>query len=163
MEILFNVEPGEDRALANYGYASILVDCHATSPDPEEVRRAESSLKYAIGSATIEDRGLDHIAAHSHLRLVQMYLGSTHYEPGKNTDSESIRKASDCLEAVDLHSIPSRSRCLFFLTESDLYRCKGDITKARESATRALEMAEEISFETEIMSAKTKLDSLHSL
>ena len=110
MEILFNVEPGEDKALANYGYASILVDCLAISPDPETMKKAESALQFAISYAGIEDRGLDHIAPHAHLRLAQMYLGSTHYEPGNNTDPESIRKASDCLKAVDLRAIPPRSR-----------------------------------------------------
>ena len=59
MAILFNVGPGEDRALANYGYGSILADCHAneSSPDTEEI---ESSLRFAIGCSP-EDRGLDHI------------------------------------------------------------------------------------------------------
>ena len=165
MEILFNVEPGEDRALVNYGYASILVDCHANaaSPNAEEMKRAEVSLRKAIDCARVEDRGLDHIAPHSHLRLAQMYLGSTHYEPGKNTDPESIRKASDCLDAINLRAIPPRSRCMFFLTESDLYRCKGDVSKARESAMCALQMAQENSFKTEVTSAETKLKSLDSL
>ena len=47
--ILFSVGPGEDRALANYGYGSILVDYHAkeSSPDTEEI---ESSLRFAISS-----------------------------------------------------------------------------------------------------------------
>ena len=160
MAILFNVEPGEDKALANYGYASILVDCLAIAPDLMTVRKAESALQYAIGSSRIEDRGLEHIAPHSHLRLAQMYLGSTHYEPGKNSDPESIRKASDCLKAVDLHAIPPRSRCIFFLTESDLYRCKGEFANARGSATCALQMAQQNSFQTEILSAETKLKSL---
>ena len=163
MAKLFNVESGEDKALANYGYASTMIDCHASAkfPDQKEMKSAESSLQFAIDCARIEDRGLDHIAPHSHLRLAQMYLGSTHYEPGKNTDPDSIRKASDCLKAIiDLGSIPPRSRCMFFLTESDLYRCKGNIDMARESAKCALRMAEENSFETEITSAKTKLESL---
>lgn len=163
MEILFNVEPGEDKALANYGYASILVDCLAISPDPETMKQAESALQFAISYAGIEDRGLEHIAPHSHLRLAQMYLGSTHYEPGNNTDPESIRKASDCLKAVDLRAIPPRSGCIFFLTESDLYRCKGDFTKARCSAMRALQMAQENNFQTEITSAETKIKSLPAL
>ena len=165
MQILFNVEPGEVKALANYGYASSIIDCHASAkfPDQEEMKSAESALQFAITYASIEDCGLDHIAPHSHLRLAQMYLGSTHYEPGKNTDPESIRKANDCLKVVyvDLGSIPSRSKCMFYLTESDLYRCKGNIDMARESAKYALRMAEENSFETEITSAKTKLESLN--
>ena len=165
MAILSNVEPGEDRALVNYGYASILVDCHANaaSPNAEEMKRAEVSLRTAIDCARVEDRGLDHIAPHSHLRLAQMYLGSTHYEPGKNTDPESIRKATDCLDAINLRAIPPRSRCMFFLTESDLYRCKGDVSKAKESAMCALQMAQENSFKTEVTSAETKLKSLDSL
>ena len=162
MQILFNVSPGEDKTLANYGYACSLIECQATArfPNPEEMKTAEESLRFAIGCATIEDRGLDHIPPHSHLRLAQMYLGSTHYEPGKNTDKDSLRQASDCLKAVDLSSIPPRSRCIFFLTESDLYRCKGNTTLARESAKHALEIAQESSFETEIVAAKTKLEFL---
>lgn len=127
------------------------------------MKRAEVSLRKAIDCARIEDRGLDHIAPHSHLRLAQMYLGSTHYEPGKNTDPESIRKAKECLDAINLRSIPPRSRCMFFLTESDLYRCKEEMSKARESAMCALQMAHENNFETEVTSAETKLKSLDSL
>ena len=160
MAILFNVGPGEDRALANYGYGSILVDCHANESSPDiDTEKIESSLRFAIGCSP-EDRGLDHIAPHSHLRLAQMHLGSTHYEPGKNYDPESIRKASESLKAVDPRSLPSRSSCMFYLTESDLYRCKGDITNARESATQALELAKKNNFETEITSADVKLKSL---
>ena len=162
MQILFNVEPGEDKALANYGFATTIIDCqsNANCPNQVEVQSAESSLEFAIYHATIEDRGLDHIAPHSQLRLAQMYLGSTHYDPGKNTDPESIRKASDCLKAIDRGSLPPRSKCMLLLTESDYYRCKGDITMARESANQAQMMAEANSFETEVTSAKTKLESL---
>lgn len=163
MEILFNVGPGEDRALANYGYGSILVDCQANAltPNPKEMKKAESCLTYAISLACTADRGLEHIVPHSHLRLAQMYLGSTHYEPGRNNDPESIRKASNCLKAVDVCSLPSRSQCIFFLTESDLFRCKGDNTSARKSAIRALKIAKENCFETEVASAETKLKSLN--
>ena len=162
MQILFNVQPGEDKALANYGFATTIIDCqsNANCPNQVEIQSAESSLEFAIYHATIEDRGLDHIAPHSQLRLAQMYLGSTHYDPGKNTDPESIRKASDCLKAIDRGSLPPRSKCMLLLTESDYYRCKGDITMARESANQAQMMAEANSFETEVTSAKTKLESL---
>ena len=162
MQILFNVEPGEDKALANYGYATTMIDCQSSSSclDQVKVQSAKSSLEFAIDFATIEDRGLDHIVPHSHLRLAQMYLGSTHYEPGKNTDPESIRKASNCLKAINQDSLPPRSKCIFLLTESDFYRCKGDITTARESAKHALTIAEANGFETEIASAKTKLESV---
>ena len=141
----------------------MIIDCQSTAKylDQVEVQSAESSLEFAINYyATIEDRGLDHIAPHSQLRLAQMYLGSTHYELGKNTNPESIRKASDCLEAIDQESLPPRSKCMFFLTKSDFFRCKGDIAMAKESAKHALRMAEVNSFETEITSAKTKLESL---
>ena len=162
MQILFNVERGEDTALANYGYASVLVDCQACAQcsDPEEIKTAEECLKFAMDHARIEDRGLDHIEAHSQLRLAQKCLGSTHYEPGENTDPESIKEASDHLKAIDLGSLPPRSRCIFFLTESDLYRNKGNADMAIASATNALEIAEKSGFETEIVSAKTKLTKL---
>ena len=165
LRILFNVEPGEDKALANYGYATTVIDYQsltsANSPDQMDLQNAESSLEFAIDYATIEDRGLDHIAPHSHLRLAQMYLGSTHFEPGKNTDPESIRKASECLKAIDRNSLPPRTKCIFLLTESDFYRCKGDMCIAKASAMHALKIAEASGFETEITSAKTKLESIH--
>jgi hypothetical protein len=162
MRILFNVEPGEDTALANYGYATTIIDYESSSnsPNQTELQSAKSYLEFAIDQATIEDRGLDHISPHSHLRLAQMHLGSTHYEPGKTTDAESIRKASDCLKAIDLGSLPPRSKCIFLLTESDLYRCKGDTDTAKESAKHALAIAEANGFGTEITSATTKLASI---
>jgi hypothetical protein len=162
MQTLFNVEPGEDTALANYGYATTIIDYESSSnsPNQTELQSAKSYLEFAIDQATIEDRGLDHISPHSHLRLAQMHLGSTHYEPGKTTDAESIRKASDCLKAIDLGSLPPRSKCIFLLTESDLYRCKGDIDSARESAKHALTIAEANDFGTEIASTNTKLASI---
>ena len=164
MQILFNVGPGEDKALANYGCASILVDCHAgdRSLDPLEVKTIEEHLRFAKNCASIEDRGLDHIKAHASIRLAQLCLGSTHYESGKNKDEENIRKASGCLKAVaqDLSSLPPRSHCIFFLTKSDLYRCKGNIDSAIDYATQALRIAEDNGFQTEITSAKMKLESL---
>lgn len=93
-------------------------------------------LDFVISSANnvIEDSGLDHIVPHSHLHLAQMSLRSAqcHYEPGINTDDESIRQATNCLKVVDLS---------FFPTESDPYRCKGNNTLARESAKCVLRMA----------------------
>ena len=163
MRILFNVEPGEDTTLANYGYATTIFEYQSMSDSPSdqmELDSAKSCLEFAIDQATIEDRGLDHIAPHSHLRLAQMHLRSTHYEPGKNTDTESVRKASDCLKAIDLDSVPPRSKCIFLLTESDLHRCRGDIATAQESARHALMIAEGNGFETEITSAKIKLESI---
>ena len=161
MQILFYVEPGEDKALANYGYAATIVDLQSTTkcPDQDEIQSAESYLQCAIDYAHIEDCGLEYVAPHSQLRLAQMYLHSTLYEPGKNTDPESIRKANSCLKAIDKGSLHPRSRCIFFLTESDLYRCKGDITMAKESAKQALMTAKENYF-GEIMAAETRIKSL---
>lgn len=158
--ILHMAEPGEDSAFVHYCDACIQVEKLSKDPTEKELQRAHWSYEYAIDHARTHDSGLDLVAPHSFMRLAQMYLGSSHYSAGSQTDKESISKASNCLAEVDQRSLAHRSECHYLIIHSDLKRCQQDPQNARVSAQSALEIARSYNFTLEITSAEKRLDSL---
>ena len=166
MATLSEVEQGEDRALANYAYASIIVECLACteSPPSDEVMKAESAFRHAIDYATLYDCGLSHIADHAHIRLVHMYLGSTHYEAGtcRKCELKNTEDAWRSLQAVNpaKHPPTSRTLCLYYLAESDIHKSSRNVPNAIASASYALNIAKLNNSKSEITSAETRLRHL---
>lgn len=152
--ILYNVERGEDSAFANYCDACVMVD---NPQDNANIKDIEDCFGVAIDNARRHHSGLDLVAPHSFMRLAQMYLGSTHYSAGSVKDTESIRKAENCLQSVDLSSLPIRSRCHFHLTKSDLFQSKGLLSDAARNARYALDVSRKHNFTNEITSAENRL------
>ena len=164
--ILFNVEPGEDSAFANYCDACVLVESSSDFEDSQ--RDAELFFQVAIDAARSHTSGLDLVAPHSFIRLAEMYLGSTHYKAGIVSDMKNLQKAEDCLRTVDKESLAVRSQCHFHLIESDLY-CnkamfseseKAMLSESEKSAQHALDMSKKYNFTNEITSAENRLQAL---
>ena len=164
--IQFNVEVGEDTALRNYCNGCILLECFANSTDSRidefKFTDAEKFLESAILSPHVSKMyGL--ITAHPKIRLAQLYLGSSSHHPGTMTDSKRLEKAQYYLKEAAVPSIESlapRTQCIYYYTQSDLHRNKGKLKEARSSAQKALAIAEENRFTTEIESANVRLSQM---
>ena len=162
-EHLYLVEPGEDSSFVNYCDACIMVECLHESSPPEEIRRAQATFKRAIDDDLSHESGLGLVAPHSLMRLAQMYLGGTHYDPGITTNVENIKQAKLCLQAVDCTSLCHRSQCHYHLIQSDLYRNTNDFSKATESIKIAQTLAQKYNFVLEISAAETRLKKTLSI
>lgn len=140
LQILFNVEPGEDTAAANYTYGRTIMIMFGS--DRKEMKTAEDCLRFAIDHTRI-DRGLNHddVEVYSHLLLARACISSTHYEPGKNITPNKSEEANNHLKAVDLGSLRPAPQCMFFLIETKLYESMGKVDMAIESASHALKIS----------------------
>ena len=158
--IQFNIKAGEDTALCNYCYACILLESLAVKFDSYKDKEAKRSLELAIEHASSGDYGLD--VAHPKIRLAQLYLGSSPQSPGTKTDHDSLMKAQSSLDSVaqDLETLAVRTQCIYYYTESDLYRNSGEQDRAKHSAQKALDIAEVNKFNTEIELVKKRLNFL---
>lgn len=159
-KILFNVEPGEDSAFANYCDACVLVESLSENPTLKEIKEVEGYFMIAIDDARSHHSGIDLVAPHSFMRLAQMNLGSTHYTAGSISDKDSVGKAADYLRNVDRSRLCIHSRCHFHLIESDLYRSKKMLSESKRAAHDALDAARKHNFTNEIMSAENRLKAL---
>lgn len=158
--IQYNIKAGEDTALCNYCYACILLESLANKYDSYKDRKAKRSLELAIEHASSGDFGLD--IAHPKIRLAQLYLGSSPQSPGTKTDNDSLNKARSILESVgtNLQDLATRIQCIYYYTESDLYRNSEEPDKAIYSARKALDIAEKNKFSTEVELITERLNSL---
>jgi tetratricopeptide (TPR) repeat protein len=147
-DIQSNIKAGEDSALCNYCYACILMESLANRFNSDEYKEAKTSLELAIDHANSGDFGLN--IAHLRIRLAQLYLGSSPQSRGTRTDEESLKKARSSLDAVSQDTIAIRIQCIYYYTESDLYRSSGEIEKAKHSAQKALSIAKKNNFFMEI-------------
>jgi hypothetical protein len=160
-ELLYGIEAGRDSATVHYNEACIAAECLNELSTEKDFERVEELFTRAIFDDRSHECEPRRVEYHSLLRLAQIYLGSTHYTPGATTDDEKIRRASNCLNAVILCSLPQRSKCMYHLIESDLHRNCGKLDKAKESLDVALSISKKHNFELEINSAQIRLQSLH--
>lgn len=159
-----NIASGEeDAALTTYCRAMILLE-HLNNPKYCKAgmlgdrKHIQDLFERAIDYASNPDYGLD--TSHPLIRLAQLHLGSSPFQPGRNHDPSSISKANDSLNAVNFDVLAPRTRCLFCYTKSDLvYSHSKDL--ARDFAQRSLDIATQNGFETEQLSAQARLDNMN--
>ena len=158
---LYGIEACEDLAFVYYCEACLMVECLDESSTKDDFDRVEELFSRAISADQSNKSGLGLFTLHSLLRLAQMFLGSTHYAPGTVKD---IKRAKDCLKLVanEYDSLPERTKCLYYLIESDLYRSCGKIDRAKDSLEIVLSISQYHKFELEIISAQTRMQSLIS-
>lgn len=153
-------EPGQESSIANYVNACIFLECLSTdgaTSHPTDMRIIEQCFRSAIAHAHLSEIAKYVILPQSHIRLAQLFLGSTQYSSGIPTNPG---KARDSLDAVDLKIISPRSKSLYYIVESDWYRIKGDVPKAIEQAECARNIAEAIQFSLGVSSAQARLETL---
>ena len=158
MVALHGVAPGQESSIANYVNACIFLE--SSDGTPSDVRIIEQHFRSAIDHAHQSEIAMYVILPQSHVRLAQLYLGSTQYHHGTTTNPENIRKARDSLNAVNFGFMSERSKSLYYMAESDCYRAEGDIPAATDRAKLARSTAEDIQFTLGVNSAESRLKSL---
>ena len=158
MVALHGVAPGQESSIANYVNACIFLE--SSDGTPSDVRIIEQHFRSAIDHAHQSEIATYVILPQSHVRLAQLYLGSTQYHHGTTRNPENIRKARDSLNAVNFDFMSERSKSLYYMAESDCYRAKGNIPAATDCAKLARSTAEGIQFTLGVNSAESRLKSL---
>ena len=158
MVALHGVAPGQESSIANYVNACIFLE--SSDGTPSDVRIIEQHFRSAIDHAHQSEIATYVILPQSHVRLAQLYLGSTQYHHGTTTNPENIRKARDSLNAVKFDFMSERSKSLYYMAESYCYRAEGDIPTATDHAKLARTTAEGIQFTLGVNSAESRLKSL---
>ena len=161
MIALHGVAPGQESSIANYVNACIFLE--SSDGTPSDVRIIEQHFRSAIDHAHQSEIAMYVILPQSHVRLAQLYLGSTQYHHGTITNPENIKKARDSLNAVNFGFVSQRSKSLYYMVESDCYRAGGDIPAAIDCAKLARSTAEGIQFTLGVNSAESRLKSLREI
>ena len=164
MVTLHGVAPGLESTIANYVKGCILLESSdTTTRHSMDARIIERHFQTAIAHGQDCEIAKDTTVPQSHIRLAQLYLGSTQYHHGTTTNPENIKKARDSLNAVNFAFISQRSKSLYYMAECDCYRARGNIPAAIDCAKLARSTAESIQFTLGVNSAESRLTSLESL
>jgi len=160
MVLLFNAEPGEDRAYANYN--------HACAPSTT-TQLMISEFQFAadtglVEAATDSSSKWCHIVANQSLiRIAMLSLGSTLDVAGISNTQDNITKANASLSSVNFKHLTNRIKCQFYQAKSDLYMNMNERDSAIKMATRAQELATRCGFVRQLSCANTRLMSLKSI
>ena len=162
IHLRYNIAPGEDTTLCNYCKGCILGSQLAMTKQwsSKKFEEARLCLRKATEHAAIRDYAI--YQSHHMIRLAQLCLLSSQFEAGTSEDIDRITEAEAALNShyIDKQVLAPRTKCLFYVTRSDLYRNKGELKLAEEEAQRAYDIAVENDFKTEKKSAKVRLEAL---
>ena len=169
IHLRFNIAPGEDTTLSNYCKGCILASQLAQTNDwssfanSRKLEEAKLCFRKATEHAVIRDFAI--YPSHHMIRLAQLCLHSSQFVAGDCNDEEQIKEAESALnsEYIDEKILAPRTKCLFYVTRSDLYRNKQMLELAKREAKRALDIANKNNFATEIKSAMGRLDKIRDL
>ena len=160
MMILTLFEVGEDKAFAQYCYATSFVETLAPNCTEEDFQKAKNMLIAAIDYAK---RAIDMeiLVIYSQLQLARLYLGTTDEYLHVTSDPDRIQRATRCLEELEnklrQHELNMRFESLYYLRKSDYHRSQGEMLAAEEAAMRAEEVAERANLPIEKQAAKTRM------
>ena len=167
IHLRYNIAPGEDTTLCNYCKGCILASQLAKmkewSTKSKMFQEAKLCLHKASDHAAIRDYAI--YQSHHMIRLAQLCLHSSQFVAGDCRDEGQISEAEAALNShyIDKNVLAPRTKCLFYVTRSDLYRNKKQLELAEREAQRAWDIADENKFGTEIKSAEGRLEILRQL
>ena len=165
-DLLFNCERADDASRVMYGKACARLEKlgKTPNPSPQEVMDVEDAFTLAIAYGRKGTPGMCASEARCLIRLAQLFLGTTthttHGDCKIKATPENVKRAENYLKQVDVNSISRRCTSLYYNIESDLFKNMGNVTKATESAEKALKIAEETQLGAEQRFAKSRLYSL---
>ena len=165
IHLRYNIAPGEDTTLCNYCKGCILASQLAQSGEyalnSKKFEEAKLCLRKATEHAAIRDYAI--YQSHHMIRLAQLCLHSSQFVAGECRDKEQIEEAKAALNShyIDENILAPRTKCLFYITRSDLHRNMDELELAERDAQRALNIAMENNFRTEIKSAKGRLGKIN--
>ena len=161
MALLFNAEPGEDSAYANYNHACAL----AAESNPSAAAQIMSEFTFAVEvglndqtTSCRSNKWSQIVVNQSFIRLAMFLLDSN--VPGT---TDNMEKASSFLSRVDVSSLTYRTKCLYHLTESNLCAHREEVDNAIKTATQALTLATECGFASLQQLANARLQFLVSI
>ena len=168
---LFNAEPGEDSAYANYNHACAsyaLTAEYDLEMSSLTVRQMVDEFTFAIDTARTQtvcsgSQWSQIVVNHSWIRLAMISLGSIQGVNDAAHVQEKVRKASSSLSNVIVSCLSNRTKCLFYQAKSDLHMSRHEMDSAVEMATLAQELARSCGFIHELESANTRLKSLTAI
>ena len=153
-------EVGEDKAFAQYCYATSFVETLAPNCSEEEFQRAKKMLVAAIDYAK-HAIDMEILVIYSQLQLARLYLGTTDEYLHVTSDPKRLKRAYRCLEELNdklkRHELNMRFESLYYLRKSDYHRSKGEMMFAKEAAMRAEKIAIEAKLPIEKRAAKTRI------
>ena len=152
------VAPGEDTLLTHYGKACTLLDTLAEHWSPRVASYARKLIQNANDFAVDGNYGL--YLSHHCIRLAQISLHSSPQCPGVCDNPSDLQEAASTLCSVNGDGLSPRTKCLFYITYSDLYRNMGDHEQALNYVQMAHSIAESSSFDTELKSIEKRFDAL---
>ena len=167
IHLRYNIAPGEDTTLCNYCkgciLASQLAKANEWSSNSRKLEEAKLCLRKATEHAAIRDYAI--YQSHHVIRLAQLCLHSSQFVAGECKDEEQINEAEAALNShyINEDVLAPRTKCLFYVTRSDLYRNKKQLEFAECEAQRAYSIAVENNFSTEVKSAEGRLETIKQL
>ena len=165
MALLFNAEPGEDSAHANYNHACALV----AKCNPSDAAQIMDEFAFAVDvglhtqAAPCSSNKWSRIVADKSLIQQAMLLLDSNKNVSGITDKsrqENIAKASSSLSELNLHSLSNRIKWLYYLAESELHTQKEEADCANKAAIDARTLATECSFVCLLHLVNAKVHSL---
>ena len=159
--VLFGSEAGEDSSWAHYCDACVLMEEYTQNSEMTEsnLMRLKESFQLAIDHARRHDTGMEVVEPHSHIRFVQLCMGSTQFTAGTNCSPEMLQEAQQHLDAVNVPVLKQRSQSLYYIFKSDLTLNFGHKHQALEYARKALVLGSP-SYTVEIKSAQQRIKAL---
>ena len=158
IHMAYNVQPGEDTGLSNYCKACILQHSLTQEWCPKTARIAKDCLKRANDHAILGDYGL--YISHHQIRLAQLCLRSSQHDAGTCTDPALLKEAKQYMHSIEELDLAPRTRCLYYITKSDLCRNMELLPEAKNYTTMAHDIAEDNGFKTELQSSEARLQAL---
>ena len=159
--ILNPFEVGEDKAFAQYCYATSFVETLSPFCTDEDFDKARRMLITAIEYAK-RAIDMDILVTYSQLQLARLYLGTTDSFLTVTDNLKRIKQSKSCLKELEkklsrnkLHN--TRFESLYYLRKSDYERSQGNMTSAMQSAQKAKNLATEASLPIEIRAAENRI------
>ena len=168
MALLFNAEPGEDSAHANYNHACALV----AKGKPSDAAQIMSEFNFAVDVGLVDqaasccsNKWSQIVADKSLIQKAMLLLDLNKNVPGMTdtTRQENIRKARSTLSKLNVPSLSNRNKCLYYLAESELHTQREEVDCAIKAARDAQTLATKCDFTCLLHLVNAKLHSLQLL
>ena len=160
MMILTLYEVGEDKAFAQYCYATSFIETLAPNCTKKDFQKAKKMLIAAIDYAK-KAIDMEILVIYSQLQLARLYLGTTDEYLHVTNDPDRLEQASRCLEELEnklrQYKLNMRFESLYYLRKSDYHRSKGETMSAKTAAMRAEKVATKANLPIERQAAKTRI------
>ena len=173
--LLFDHEPGEDKAELYYNYGTLWLDIYSTKSSNDQGRKVlkEKAKKFF-------ERAIENCARDERLRVqlkkkryFNLKIAALHLDCGSkaarqtrqvpDVDIEEAKKRLDFIEYQLSDGIPLGAKIQLLKTRSDQYYRQRKPLLAREVAQEALDIAEEINMDSATVPLRARIEELDNM